>query len=388
MRVKVAYTIESLWAVMGLSIFVVILCLLVVYLLYLYMYYSFDGDLEKRNTELADKLTDHKIQALVNGSSINNIPNLNIVTTNPGVLKSASCAEGPAYIGLAGTDRDCIRTCANASASVINVHAGETYIYKHMRLQEGAHCVIGPRPNCNMRTTRALMTINSVVCHSKFPEIVGGPVGNTVVACNNNDINDPKNTLWDMQLNRRYNPQIDHMMDMNAIMPDGKYRYVCKFNGTDIHRNKYVAHPFNRFHPIRNYCSSQIVAAAYTVSTVIDRNAGTYKCNCGHIATTNVANIDPDDASSFCSNLQKRVRTDVKKRQIMTVPYRCFTLFSPISDVGKYLPCPNDQFVREGSQFTSVDVPFSLEQHEPIEHPQYSKLKSTVAIGEGLIWRN
>lgn len=379
-------SLAELFAKYSIKVYIVILCILVVYSIYLFLYYSFDKGLKKRNEKLAHELANNKLESLINGSGINNIPNLNIVSNNPGILKAASCAEGPVHVGDQATDQDCIRTCANSTASAINVNEGETYIYRHAQLKPGAHCVLGPRPQCNMRTTYAFMTLNSVVCHPKFPEVVGGPLGNKVVACNNDEINDPQNYLWDYRENVRFNPTLHQINDVDErLSSTGDFRYRCRFNGFDETRNKYIQHPNNRFHPFRNYCASQVFAAHPSVKPKYIESTGLYECDCGPIEETRIANIDPTKKSSICSNLQKTYTNDTKNRITLTLPYRCFTLFSPFTDVGRYLPCPNEQFTREGSQFTSIDVPYSTHLDDPIENPMYKEFKEGVHIGEGYI---
>lgn len=341
--------------------------------MYLLLYYSFDKTIKTQNEELAVKLADGKLQALLNGSGINNIPNLNIITTNAGVSKANACGKGPVNIGSSGTDQDCIRTCANSTASVINVAAGETYVYESSILQTGANCILGPRPECNMTTSFAMMTINSVICRPRFPDIVGGPLGTTVVACNNRHITDPQNYLWDYRYNTRFNPLTTDILDSNEVLGDGTYRFRCKFAGYDVRQNQYTEHPNNRFHPFRNYCASSIYAAHPNVITKID-NSGSFECDCGDYTATRVQNIIPGDKTSICSNYAHMEKVDIKERRILTMPYKCFTLFSPIEDVGTYLPCPNDQFIREGSQFSTVEIPFSLNPNAVIEHPMYKDM--------------
>ncbi|ATY70204.1 pif-2 [Tomelloso virus] len=359
------------------TIFIIILCILVVFAMYLFMYYGFDKNLATQNEELAVKLADNKIQSLLNGSGINNIPNLNIISTNASVTTANACGKGPVYIGSTGTDHDCIRTCANSSATVINVADGETYIYESALLQTGASCVIGARPQCNMKTSYAMMTINSVVCRSRFPNIVGGPLGTTLVACNNKQITDPQNYLWDYKNNKKFDPLSTTITDEDEVLNDGTYRFRCKFNGYDIRQNQYVQHPNNRFQPFRNYCASGIYAAHPNVKTVISEDGSSYTCDCGTYSETRVRNIEPSDKSSQCADVYRHNDTGgVNSRQIMVVPYKCFTLYSPLDDVGKYFPCPNDQFTREGSQFSSVSIPYSTDPNKIIEHPMYKDMSA------------
>lgn len=347
--------------------------------MYILLYYSFDKTIPQKNEELASKLADDKIQTLLNGSGINNIPNLNIISTNATVSKANACGKGPVHIGRTGTDQDCIRTCANSSASVINVGDGETYVYESAVLEPGANCIIGPRPQCNMKTSYAMMTINSIICKSKFPDLIGGPVGTTIVACNDRQITDPQNYLWDYRYNKKFDPLSTVLVDSNEILNDGTFRFRCKFNGYDIRQNQYMEHPNNRFHPFRNYCASEIYAAHPNVQTIF-KDDGSYECDCGILNETRVQNINPNDKTSLCSNLAFSEKVDVGDRKILTIPYKCFTLFSTIEDVGKYLPCPNDQFTREGSQFSSVSVPFSTKIDSIIEHPLYKDMSSTADV--------
>ncbi|AQN78569.1 ACH96147.1 pif-2-like protein [Kallithea virus] len=361
-------------------IFTLLLCILVIYVIYILLYYSFDDDIKIKNERTAVQLSKSKLESLINGSGINNIPNLNIVTTNPEINKSSDCSKGPVYIGKTGTTQSCIQTCSNASATVLNVRENENYIYEQSTLSVGAYCLIGPRPNCNMNTSHAIMTINSVICRPKFPELVGGPLGNKIVACNNREINDPQNILWDYKYNEKFNPITTIISSVDEVLPDGEYRFQCRFNGVDTTKNQFIPHPYNRLHPIRNYCASSIVAAHPDVKTVFDTTTNTYKCDCGDHDETRVKNIDPNDPTSLCSNVSYEIKVDVFNRKIMTLPYRCFNLFSPISDVGKYLPCPVEQFTRDGTQYTNTVIPFSTNIDAPIEHPQYSKFRGKDTI--------
>lgn len=360
-------------------LYTIVLCAIVVILLYALLYYSFNKNLQAENDELAAKLADGPLQSLLNGSGINNIPLLNIISTNPAVTKANNCGKGPVYIGNTGSDSDCIKVCANSSASVINVEEGETFISNSSVLQPGAHCIIGPRPECNMKTTDALMTINSIVCRPKFPNLFGGPTGTNVVACNNRLINDPQNYLWDYKYNQKVDPWTTVVTDEDELLNDGAFRFRCRFNGYDVRQNKYMQHPFNRFHPISNYCASQIYRAHPDVQTIF-KSDGTFECDCGNAQDTRVQNLDPNDKSSLCSNIIKQVELDIRNRYTITVPYKCFTLYSLLEDVGKYPPCPNDQFTREGSQMSYVTVPFTTNDKALIEHPMYADFASDNGI--------
>lgn len=351
------------------------------YVTYLLLYYSFDKHISDKNDELAKKLTNEKIQALLNGSGINNIPNLTIVSTNPAIETANACAKGPVYIGRYGSDDDCKRTCANSTAKVINVEDDETVVHESAVLQAGAHCTIGPRPQCNMKTSYAMMTINSVTCRSKFPEIFGGEFGNTIVACNNKKIRDPQNYLWDNKYLQKVDPYTTVMSDPDELF-EGKYRFECIFKGLDVQNNQYMQSPLNRFHPIRNYCASEIYAAWKTVKTIF-KNDGSYECDCGDKATTRVSHLFPGDMTSLCSNVTNSIDESkrIKEREIINVAIPCFTKYSPLEYVATRFPCQNEQFTRKGSQLMNVTVPFSSNLQSLIEHPLYKDLKTEEGVG-------
>lgn len=374
-------------------VYMVILCILVIYAAYIFLYYTFDErKLTNANVRTKDALRNDSLQKLLNGSGINNIPNLEIVTNNTAISTAASCSKEPLLAPETTSDAECIRTCANSTAHHLHVDENETYIYNSKTLQPGSYCTIAPRPMCNMMTTMALMTINSVVCRPRNPELVGGLTGNTVVACNNNEIYDPQNQLWDYKTNSKFNAvALDHQItNINETLDSGEFRYRCVFNGSDEHNNNYVEHPQNRFHPFRNYCASQIYNAHPDVKTVWNTENNSYICDCGDFDTTRVRHIYPDDPTSFCATKTFNVHTDVRNRKILTHPYRCFTLFSNVSDVGRYLPCPNEQFTRRGNEFTTVDIPFSHNLKALIEHPRYKEFDAKdlgVEIGDGpIVW--
>lgn len=376
-------------------VYMAILCILVIYAAYIFLYYRFDEKrLSAANTQLKDKLRDDSLQKLLNGSGINNLPNLEIITNNTAITTAASCNKEPVLVPEASSDAECIRLCANSTAHHIQVDDGETYIYNSQTLSAGSYCTIAPRPMCNMMTSIALMTVNSVVCRPRNPELIGGMTGNTVVACNDNEISDPRNQLWDYKTNSKFDaPNLLHTIaDINERLDSGEFRYRCVFNGYDERQNPYIQHPQNRFHPFRNYCASEVYQAHPDVKTVWNDETKTFTCDCGDFETTRVKNINPDDPTSYCASKSFEITTDVRNKKTLTQPYRCFNLFSNVSDVGRYLPCPSDQFTRQGSEFTTVKIPFTHHPTALIEHPRYADFNEQdagVKLGDGsIIWDN
>jgi hypothetical protein len=357
-------------------LFVILLTLIIIFILYSFLFYKYNENIIPDNEKLAQKFQYGPLQSLLNGSGINNIPTLNLISTNVGVNTANNCGKGPVATGTASiTDSECVRICANSTAKALLVHEEEQYFYESSSLNAGAYCIIGARPECDTRTTIVLMTINSVVCRSKFPRIVGGTLGTQVVACNNRTINDHNNILWDYKYNERFDPVTTTILDEDEMLPDGTYRYRCKFGGMDDRGNNFQEHPFDRFHPISNYCASLIYRAHPDVKTKFINNVSNFECDCGNYEETRVRNIISRDKTSLCSPYSFEVRTE-NDIDTITIPYPCFTMFSPITDVGKYFPCPADKFTREGVQMNTVSIRYTGIEETLLEHPLYRSFSS------------
>ena len=358
-------------------IFIVLLTLIILFILYSFLFYKYDKDIIPNNAKLAEKYRYGPLQSLLNGSGINNIPTLNLITTNVGVHIANKCGAGPVLTGSSSiSDSECIRICANSSAKALIVHEEESHFYESSTLNKGAYCIIGARPECDTRTTIVLMTINSVVCRSKFPRIIGGKLGTQTIACNNRMINDHNNVLWDYKYNERFDPLTTTILDEDELLLDGTYRFRCKFNGQDDRGNLYQEHPIDRFHPISNYCAALIYRAHPNVKTLFYNNGEDFLCDCGNYNETRVRNILPKVDKSQCSPYSVNSEINDKGVETVTIPYPCFTLFSSISDVGKYFPCPPDRFTREGIRMNSVTVRYTTDDNVLLEHPLYRSFSS------------
>jgi len=288
----------------GLSILLIIVSAFVLLVaIYVMFFYRYDRHFVNDTEERIRRMRDGPLSRLLNGSSINNIPTLRLVKAPPQVARANHCADGP--VSLSGshdtTDTECARVCVNDGARAINVHANDIVVFNSIVLHEGAHCYVGPRPDCNMRTAIALLTINSVTCRSRFPKLVGGRTGNDIVACNDNNIRDPQNVLWDYKENAMFDPFRTSVTDEDELLADGTYRFRCKFNGVDSNSNVYQAHPVSRLHAIEKYCASAIYAAHPAVRTVFSDDGRTFSCDCGDFSETRVRPIDPNDSRSRCS---------------------------------------------------------------------------------------
>lgn len=357
--------------------FIIMVVILLIWMFYVLCYYSFDNSIHVKIKTTIQKLYNSSLQSLLNGSGINNIPNINIVSTNPQVQQANNCAKGPVFINneFKIDNLDCIRICVNDSAKAIKVEDVETVAFDNSFLSPGSYCIIGPRPECNTNTTIVLMTINSVTCRPKYPELVGGKFGNTIIGCNNSIINDPKNIPWDNKYNKPYNTYTTKITSVDELLDDSSYRITCKFNGTDSLGNKYIESPLNRLHPMKNYCTQTIYKAHPDVKFVLQGD--NFICDCGTFEITRVKNINENDKSSICSNVSYNI-TDSKRKdeKILTIPYTCFNLFSTLDDVGNKLPCPGDQFTRQGSQIAEAQIYFTENPNALIENPIYEFLSN------------
>lgn len=368
-------------------VFTIVLFICFSVLLYNTLFYSLNFDQIKADDSALEKQLSKSdaFANLLNTNGINNIPGINLITTNLNVAKAANCATSPINIGSSGSAADCIRLCGNSDTKLIHVTDLDEIYYNANRLQTGNNCVLGNRPACNTHTTVALMTINSIVCKPKFPNIVAGPLGTTIIACNNRMINDPENVLWDYKFNVKFDPLTTTIQSEDELLQDNNYRFRCKFNGRDDRHNTYQQHPYNRFHPVRNYCANLIYGAHPSVKTIYDSTKNALVCECGDKTQTRVQNLIPDDKSSQCSDKIYTTRQIVKRKQEMTIVNRCFTLFSPLDDVGQYLPCTDtQQFTKQGSQTQSIKVEFTIADDNAeyaIEHPQYGKMPDN-----GQVW--
>ena len=356
-------------------VYLVLCFLLLVYVMFMVFHHGFDSRIKEKATKLAEKLKDGPLQSLLNGFGINNIPKLNIISNNQGVVTANRCAVAPVRVGdniTDFTDADCVRTCSNSSAHLLTIATGENAIYQSSLLDKGAYCMIGPRPECNMRTTTALITVNSVTCVPRYPKLFGGEYGNKVIACNNRVIHDTRNALWDRKTNDRVDPYTVELTSEEELMPEGQPRFYCRYNGMDEHNNKYVENPINRFQPIKNYCTEMLYGAHPDIKMLIADDGNSFRCDCGDFNVTRVKNMYPDEPSSQCSPHQFSDVEVLKSKRKMTVPYRCFTVNSPITEVARYPPCPPDRFTEHGSQLSELSIEYSTSEHGLIEHPLYS----------------
>lgn len=281
---------------------------------------------------------------LMNGNNLQNLPSLNITSNDATVNMLQQCTNGPIYMGNEGSDFSCRQMCGSSARTFV-VGNNETVVSNGEVLRPGTWCMLNP-PDCNLNTTYAVATINSVICRSKHPRVYGGDTGNLIVACNNEHHFNIQNILWD-NLNNRRVTQFSDMQDVDELLPNGLYRFTCRF-GDDDYGNQYISHPIDRVHPTRNYCSKDLFFGHRSIRE-LENNI----CDCGNYQDTRVRNKLPNDPTSTCTSCFHERR---EAQNISTASSECFTLFSSYDNITNRLPCMPNQFLRETVQCSRIDV--------------------------------
>ncbi|KAG6558461.1 per os infectivity factor pif-2 [Microplitis demolitor] len=308
------------------------------------------------------KLSNRRLAELLNGNVMSNLPNI-ITNSKHETVCATSIALylSPLTDNLLMTDdyelhndnissvydKGCEKLCPDLSLESLIIRDSkkqEIYI-NNKQLYDGIWC-IKKRPNCNLRTTFAIMTMNgSAVCNLKFPNLFGGPEGNKIIACNNTIYSDPNNVLMDYKQDRENGERVDtrtiiiededELLDNNNT--DKSYRFRCLFNGTDSIGNKYIAHPASRFHPIRNPCTMHVPNAHPSI--VFNSSEGT--CDCG-TKQSRVENVITGDTKSRCSSCKTAITMNTEgDTEIGRLKIRdeCFVSDAKYLEARHKLPC-------------------------------------------------
>jgi hypothetical protein len=357
-------------------VFVVIVFILILSV-YLLLYYKFDGNIKDKVEQMARLYNNDRMKTLLNGSGINNIPSLNIQTSNTSVNIANQCGHGAVQVGSQVDDSYCIRLCANSSATAFTVYEGEIVVSNSNQLIPGNYCMIGPRPECNNKTTIPMLTVNSVVCRSRFPSLFGGVLGNDIVACSSNEFSDANNILWDYLYDEQVDPSTILITDQDEQLTDGAFRFRCKFNGRDNRGNLYTESPFNRFIPWKNWCADNIYNAHDSVKTTFTQDD--FKCDCGDYSVTRVKNmIEGNEKSQCAAYTYDRIDGDIVE---LSIPYKCFNMNSPITDIPKMMPCPPDKFSTVSSPLDQFKLKYTTDLTPLGIHPLYDPSESAFSIG-------
>ena len=305
--------------------------------------------LRKTNTNLLNE----NIAKLLNADTLENLPNITLVSDNTEIEALKKCKDGAIFMGPLVEENSYLKQCKKKCGSngvIIDINIETEYYSNGLKLTEGSWCILNS-VSCNPKTSYVVATVNSTVCKSKYPNMFGGPSGNNVIACNNEYYPATGSILWDNLKNEPIDPLTINMSHEDETLSDGSFRFSCQFN-EDINQNKYIAHPLNRFQPIRDPCKNTIHKASPEVKAVI--NSTDWFCECGNYMETRVRNIDLGNTKSTCTNcLMKKLDPTTNT---ITIPFTCFTLKSSYKDAKEMLPCISSKFTRHGNQCMTMDL--------------------------------
>lgn len=303
---------------------------------------------------LKSDVINDSLMKLNNANTIGNLPDLMVQTNNTGVTSQINCKNKIKYLGAYTTDTNTIKNyqsiCKNTcggSGELLFVEKQGDYAYNNEFIESGIYCTVEP-PNCNLNTGYVVATINSATCISKYPKLFGGPIAATIIACNDEFYPGTGSILWDYANNEPVDPTTVIMTHEDETLPDGSYRFRCKFNETQ-NRNPYIEHPLDRFHPITDKCNNTILAADYSVHAKITDTG--WECDCGDFNITRVKHLDENNKKSICTSCYRQINNTIH-----TIPYICFRKNAPYTMPKDYQPCI--EYYRDGTLCETLNLEF------------------------------
>lgn len=300
-------------------------------------------------------LNNAALAALVNANTLSNLPNINIDTNNDDVAEMIKCKDSAILMDKTiDPNKNYTQLCKNkcgANGSVVLLQKGQEYFFNNVALAEGAWCVLNSIP-CNLNTGYVVATVNSNICKSKYPSMFGGADAGTIIACNNEKYPATSSKLWDYANNEEVDPQLVIMTHEDEKLTDGQFRFRCKYNETD-NGNPYMAHPLNRFHPLRDLCTESVYRAPYEAHAVVSDSS--WYCECGVFEDTRIKHLDPKNIKSTCTSCYYE-----KDKNTYRIPYRCFTMDSHFIKPTQLPPCLNN-FLNPGNKCDTITL--NIEEH-------------------------
>ncbi|UBZ25493.1 PIF-2 [Crangon crangon nudivirus] len=338
------------------SLYLLVLSLVVCAII-LYSFTFLKVDVSEYTKYVQETTTEFLNQDIVNltmANTLSNLPHINIVTNNSDIEQLQLCKDNILYMGPVVDNEEVYSkyraTCkfqCGAQGDLISVTKDQEFYYNNKAIAEGVWCALAPQP-CNMNTGYVQATVNSTVCRTKYPALFGGPVASNIIACNDENYIATGSVLWDYANNEAVDPVTIVMTDEQEQLPDGSYRFRCKYNET-VMGNKYIAHPLDRFHPIPDPCNNTIYRADYSVGVKYADN--TWHCDCGDSSITRVKNLDSLDPKSTCTSCFKDRTNDQFK-----VPYICFNTSSIYSMPKDHPPCIDSFDAKGGNSCASITL--------------------------------
>lgn len=261
---------------------------------------------------------------LLQGNTLVNLPNVQIVTNDEYITNLQECKQNAVYMGPDnGSDYlDTCKTKCGGVGELMVIGPEDEYYQDSSKLEPGVYCTLNP-PQCNLNTSYVLATANSTVCRSKYPNMFGGPTGGYITACNNEIFPSTGSVLWDYSNNEQVYPNTVVMSHEDEKLPDGSYRFRCKFSET-ASGNPYIPNPVNRFHPLEDKCNKTIYRADYSVHANVTDTS--WDCDCGSYETTRVKHLDENNIQSTCTScfFESTVIDEAKGYKKAKIPFLCF----------------------------------------------------------------
>jgi hypothetical protein len=291
-------------------------------------------------------LGNENLANLLNANALGNLPSVNITSNNSMIDQLQRCRDGPIFIGKNGGSEFVCRNLCGSNGRLLEVRENEEIFVNNERLTPGFWCTL-TRPNCNLNTTFAVATANSVACNSRYPRIFGGQEGNDMVACNNLQYSNIGNMLWDDLRNQRVTEFTQFNSDEDELLPSGLFRFTCRFTDDD-NGNAYISHFVDRLHPMRNYCTQDLFEGSRAITMRPDTT-----CDCGDYQNTRVKNRFANDTKSDCTNCFFNYNRSINQAQIGT---KCFTNRSPYRMAFDFPPCMPSEINGKGNFCQSISL--------------------------------
>ena len=308
--------------------------------------------------DLKTSTANEPLMQLNNANTITNLPNVVLQTGDENLSQLTDCKGKLKYLGEVNSDnletyRDACKLSCGGSGELLIIEKENDYIFDNVYVKPGVYCTIKPTP-CNFNTGYAVATVNSVTCKSKYPRMFGGTNATDIVACNDEKYPSTGSVLWDYLNNEMVDPYNILMTDEEETLPDGSYRFRCKFNES-VMENPYIAHPLDRFHPIEDVCNYSIYRAPYSVYAKVDEKG--WSCDCGIFEETRVSHLDKNDIKSTCTSCFFD-----KKETKYTMPYLCYRETASYTFAQKTSPCI--EYLGKGNFCNTLELEMNVQDVE------------------------
>lgn len=356
-----------------------IICAFIISVIIYFLNFKFDNSKFKQYiNEYNIKLKNEKLSNLINGDALENLPNLTINTTNLELKRIQNCRND--FIYLSSVDEPttkytnaCLDLCGSDS-KIVKINKNDDYFKDGKRIAPGNYCT-AVNTKCNLKTGYVASSgLGGVVCLTKYPNMFGGPTASTIVACSDEKYPANGSVLWD----RLYNAQVDAttiiMNSEDETMPDGSYRFYCKFNH-DQNKNKLLQHPANRFHPIADPCLKKLYSVIEDAGLKYKKDGGGgWYCDCASEKGSRLTNLDPNDEKSRCTNCSKFIEKE-KNEYNINIPYDCFNINSNLISLNDMVPCNPSNFIVRGSECDIIKLKMSTVNPFGVNSTVYANLE-------------